>query len=534
MRKIQMTAALTVLLLATSCGGHGKEGEPGVTGQGTVTESRDGQQGGTESNAKDSGSRDDAGIDGTEEAGRGTAAQDGGGQPGEPDGTGGGTQDGNQGGGREASQEEGTLYGQVRSQLDWSRGPCLLEDVTALLDGKGLPYEGYYNGSGERLDMVWEDGTALMFLAATDDMDNPKGTELMMVNNGRFNDSGFQEDYLNHYDVDSDEEYYPQTAGRLLEEQELWGMDQTELSIARNELFARHGRKFEDPFLKAVFSRKNWYRPRYGADEFSAMQDRELNDYEKANLKAIIGQEEIRRYRIRSGGDYRQLRELLPGSWLDLDGDGKKEQVKYGVQQDAGSYIQTAMLEVDGSRVEESGENVDSKPYTASLDGKTIQLFICQLGDSDSPMADVYTYRQGKLEDAGAVVGDELEIMDGSLYSYGKMDFFQSFIGKRQYVFKDGVIKEMPRDFYEQGNEAKALAKIPLYAKIGGGSLSLVLMPGDEAVILGGDNKEWICIQKKDTQEKGWLRCDGLYGCILPDGTTKESMELFEGLDFFG
>lgn len=198
------------------------------------------------------------------------------------------------------SQDITQGYEGLLEQAGWGRKACHLEDVESLLQGRGLDYENHGNVSGERVDMTWGDGTKLMFLAVTDDMGHPRGMELMMAD-GQFNDSGFQENYLNQYDVTRDEEYYPQTAKRPLKEDELKNMNQTDLSIARNEIFARHGRMFEDPFLQAVFKRKTWYEPRYDGAQFVSLQPELLNEYEKANLKKMVEYEESKGYRAAKG-----------------------------------------------------------------------------------------------------------------------------------------------------------------------------------------------------------------------------------------
>lgn len=41
-----------------------------------------------------------------------------------------------------------------------------------------------------------------------------------------------------------------------------------ELRILRNEIFARHGRKFYDPDLGAHFHNQAWYRPQFERSEF--------------------------------------------------------------------------------------------------------------------------------------------------------------------------------------------------------------------------------------------------------------------------
>lgn len=54
-----------------------------------------------------------------------------------------------------------------------------------------------------------------------------------------------------------------------------------DLRLIRNEVYARHGRRFETPWLRQFFTKQHWYAPR--ADFTIA----ELSETEKANLKLI-------------------------------------------------------------------------------------------------------------------------------------------------------------------------------------------------------------------------------------------------------
>lgn len=72
---------------------------------------------------------------------------------------------------------------------------------------------------------------------------------------------------------------------RLIEPSEIAGMGPSTLKIARNEIFARKGRRFRDPWLRDWFSRYAWYRPR-----FDQVQ---LNPIEQRNV-ALIRQAEAR------------------------------------------------------------------------------------------------------------------------------------------------------------------------------------------------------------------------------------------------
>ncbi len=76
---------------------------------------------------------------------------------------------------------------------------------------------------------------------------------------------------------DSDRKYYS--------ESELSGLTLGELRLARNELYARHGRKFEDQELQAYFESCSWYRGTIEASDFN--EEIAFNRYEKANRDLI-------------------------------------------------------------------------------------------------------------------------------------------------------------------------------------------------------------------------------------------------------
>lgn len=82
-----------------------------------------------------------------------------------------------------------------------------------------------------------------------------------------------------------EEEYIlPDIASRYYSYDDLDGLDQEQLRLARNEVYARHGRSFETKDLNSYFSSKSWYYGYLTADEFD---DSVLNEFEKANLDLI-------------------------------------------------------------------------------------------------------------------------------------------------------------------------------------------------------------------------------------------------------
>ena len=81
-------------------------------------------------------------------------------------------------------------------------------------------------------------------------------------------------------------EILPDSDTRLLTEEDLESLGRHELFIARNEIYARHGRPFRSPDLQRHFSRFDWYRPREG--------EVALSPTEQANVRLIWEEEQER------------------------------------------------------------------------------------------------------------------------------------------------------------------------------------------------------------------------------------------------
>lgn len=86
----------------------------------------------------------------------------------------------------------------------------------------------------------------------------------------------------------------PESNTRYLELSDLEGMTAEECRLARNELYARHGRKFDDENLQAYFDAKDWY---VGTIDASDFDESVLNEYEFANRDLIVEYETEQGYR---------------------------------------------------------------------------------------------------------------------------------------------------------------------------------------------------------------------------------------------
>jgi hypothetical protein len=65
---------------------------------------------------------------------------------------------------------------------------------------------------------------------------------------------------------------------RLITTDDLRHLSGDELRIARNEIFARHGRRFADMALQNYFNSMDWYTPRLALGEEPALSDLELTN----------------------------------------------------------------------------------------------------------------------------------------------------------------------------------------------------------------------------------------------------------------
>lgn len=87
----------------------------------------------------------------------------------------------------------------------------------------------------------------------------------------------------------SDDYILPESSSRYISSEELSSLSAEKLNLARNEIFARHGRKFQDSSLQAYFNSKSWYTPSIEPEDFD--YDTMLNQYEKANIRTIQDEE---------------------------------------------------------------------------------------------------------------------------------------------------------------------------------------------------------------------------------------------------
>lgn len=96
---------------------------------------------------------------------------------------------------------------------------------------------------------------------------------------------------INSASAAADEYILPDSSTRYLTGTDIAGLTSEELRLARNEIYARHGRKFKDEALQAYFNSKSWYAGTIEPERFS--DDALLNDVERKNLELIKAREAV-------------------------------------------------------------------------------------------------------------------------------------------------------------------------------------------------------------------------------------------------
>lgn len=165
-----------------------------------------------------------------------------------------------------------TSHWEMTGQIDPKTGraeyhDCTLRDIHYDENGAEGYETRYVDGSGRIY--IGDDG----YLYWEDDMEQV-GEECYFE---RYDDSAEATDTADGYIL-------PESDKRYLSTEDLAGLDQAMLRLARNEIYARHGRKFQSEDLNVYFSQQPWYHGYLSEGQFD---DSVFNVYEKANLELI-------------------------------------------------------------------------------------------------------------------------------------------------------------------------------------------------------------------------------------------------------
>ena len=116
-------------------------------------------------------------------------------------------------------------------------------------------------------------------------------TVTVTLSNGHTMSATCQVDVVESQIVTYSEYVLSESNTRYYTADELKNLTADELFIARNEIYARHGRTFTNPELQQYFNGKSWYSGTISPENFDYSV---LNSYERANVSTILAVEASR------------------------------------------------------------------------------------------------------------------------------------------------------------------------------------------------------------------------------------------------
>lgn len=85
-------------------------------------------------------------------------------------------------------------------------------------------------------------------------------------------------------EVSMSEYIFPDSSEKRLKENDVKSLSSAQCRLAKNEIYARHGRLFQDESLQNYFDKKSWYNGYIEPDDFD---ESVFNKTEKANIKLL-------------------------------------------------------------------------------------------------------------------------------------------------------------------------------------------------------------------------------------------------------
>lgn len=320
-------------------------------------------------------------------------------------------------------------------------------------------------------------------------------------------------------------------------------LSDNDLWIAKNEIYARHGRQFDNEYLQQYFDRCSWYEGSVPAKEF---QESVLNQTERDNLQRLV----------LAGQEY-GLKHPYPKKYPanetveeDISGSGTMDKICYQVtEQESGEYQCRIMVngevflanEIFYEDYEEIMTNpvIDCFYITDIQEGDgALEIAVLDEGMSEDTVTYFFQYYDGMISYIGKVFGFPFPEMNGGWNGFSgaggitgcqRMDLIETaylegfwwYHGSRIVCQDLGWYEFLPTSghtLYEdltvhtEREESSALSVIPAQ---------------EQVFFLASDMEEWILVRGKDGNE-GYIS--------VKDGMIKEmnkpAGQVFSDLNF--
>ena len=343
---------------------------------------------------------------------------------------------------------------------------------------------------------------------------------------------------------DASQYVIPVSSIMKLESYHMANLTDNELWIARNEIYARHGKLFKNEYLQAYFNACSWYQPKEGKTDVS---ERELNEMELANLDLIVAAESA----YKTAHPYPKEYETGKSVSVPLQGDGSIQKVRYEVSENGddyhcilvidekeynlNDYVSIIRPEADIFYITDISESFGVPEFEDGL-----EIAVMDYGPSDDLETYFFKY-DGSLRYIGNVEGfpfEEQEYLNGfngqnGIMGQTRIDLIETAYVDMYYWYdrENQTIEAMDLGLYNYKwfNAHELYLDIPVYYAMDEASPTRILTAQSEVFFIKTDLKEWIFVRGKDGTE-GYIKVKD--GNILNIGLPAE--EVFSELNFFG
>lgn len=314
-----------------------------------------------------------------------------------------------------------------------------------------------------------------------------------------------------HYDAD--QFVIPVSSVMTLTQDMLLNYTDNELWVARNEIYARHGRVFQNEYLQGLFDSCSWYQK----DENAAdIPESELSEIELANLKVIVAAEEA----YRKEHPYPQECRMGEVIRIDLQGNGKENSVSYQVSA-KGEYEYSCMLTIDGVNYDLEEyitmiTPVEDVFYITNLNDPIgggeedgLEIAVLDEGPSYDPITHFFKY-DGELAYIGNISGFPFREQNGRMNGFNNYsgvtgmlrgDLLETayFDGYWWYDSQAGTLEFMDSGWHNyQSYRAHTLyVDLPVYLDETA-EASVVIPAGSQVYFMESDREEWIYLRSKE------------------------------------
>ena len=325
----------------------------------------------------------------------------------------------------------------------------------------------------------------------------------------------WEEEETNIYLEDKTSYLYPNSHIEKIESYALnWNITMT--CIGKYEIYARHGGIITDPNYTRYFENKIWYNK---DKEISQVQ---LNETEQYNVALLDWWEKV----LREEKDQMQVQSTAQRLYcdtvvyeanspfsIDLNGDGKVEQIKYFCKPlEAGGDYNKMTLMIDGKKVKTLEVFFVSQIWLVDINPKDAykELVIYDMGSSSDPVDYFFTYNQGKGIFMGAVEGHINDtwarnyISDGILHALERNDDVGTDRYNCDYILNEKhKLQKVVTPYYEMHKPAFVNSSITVYEKQDFSSQSQICPETTSVIILAIDHTGWYKLQLS-SGEIGW------------------------------